>query len=169
MVGDGRVGKTSLVLRYTQDTFSPTYKETLGANFAVRDLRIGKAKVKLVIWDIAGQPSFRQVRRHYFMGSHGALLVFDVTNPASFMSLKDWYNSLKRVAPDSSVILVGNKTDLADERRVPPAAARMLRDWWGIPYVETSAATGRGVNEAFRSITQSALEHANAHLPTTSH
>ena len=169
MVGDGRVGKTSLVLRYTQDTFSPAYKETLGANFAVKDLRIGRTKMKLVIWDIAGQPSFRQVRRHYFLGAHGALLVFDVTSPTSFMSLKEWYNGLKRVAPNSSVILVGNKVDLERERRVPPAAAHMLRDWWGIHYVETSAATGKGVKEAFRWVAQSALECSFNNLHSSSH
>ena len=163
MMGDGAVGKTSLVLRYTQNTFSPEYKQSLGASFAVKDLEAQQRKVKLVIWDVAGQPSFRQVRRHYYSGAHGALLVFDVSEPSSFMTLRNWYSDFRRIVPYGAVVLVGNKVDLAEKRMVPPDAAQMLQKWWNIPYIETSAATAAGVQDAFLNVTNHALNRAFAH------
>ena len=162
MMGDGAVGKTSLVLRYTQNTFSPEYKQSLGASFAVRDLEIQDQHVKLVIWDVAGQPSFRQVRRHYYSGAHGALLVFDVTEPRTFMTLQNWYNDFRNVVPQGAIILIGNKVDLEESRQVPVEAAQMLQNWWNIPYIETSAANATGVPDAFVLIAENALEQAMA-------
>jgi small GTP-binding protein len=162
MMGDGAVGKTSLVLRYTQNTFSPEYKQSLGASFAVRDLDIDDQNVKLVIWDVAGQPSFRQVRRHYYSGAHGALLVFDVTEPRTFMTLQNWYSDFRNVVPHGAIILIGNKVDLEESRQVPPEAAQMLQNWWNIPYIETSAATAIGVTNAFLLIAEHALQQAMA-------
>ncbi len=160
MMGDGRVGKTSLVLRYTKNSFSPEYKQSLGASFAVKDLMVAKRQVKLVIWDIAGQPSFNQVRRHYYSGAHGALLVFDVTTPSSFMTLHNWYNDFIQAVPDGTVILVANKVDLGENRMVPQEAGKMLSEWWKIPYIETSAATAKGVQQAFEIVAAHALEKA---------
>ncbi|MFX1562899.1 MAG: Rab family GTPase [Promethearchaeota archaeon] len=160
MMGDGRVGKTSLVLRYTKNSFSPEYKQSLGASFAVKDLVAAQRQVKLVIWDIAGQPSFREVRRHYYSGAHGALLVYDVTEPSSFMTLHNWYKDFIQAVPDGTVILVANKVDLTEQRIVPKEAGHMLRKWWQIPYVETSAATAEGVKEAFLRVASHALEKA---------
>jgi len=160
MMGEGEVGKTSLVVRYTQNTFSPEYKQSLGASFAVKDLEVDQRNCKLVIWDIAGQPSFRQVRRHYYSGAHGALLVFDVTKPISFMRLYNWYSDFKRIVPEGIIILIGNKVDLTGSRIVPPEAAHMLQRWWNIPYIETSAATATGVSDAFFLLTRKVLELA---------
>lgn len=162
MMGDGAVGKTSLVLRYTQNSFSPEYKQSLGASFAVKDLLVNEQQVKLVIWDIAGQPSFRQVRRHYYSGAHGALLVFDCTKPTTFMTLENWYQDFKRVVPSGAIILVANKVDLSDQRLVPSEAAVMLNKWWQVPYLETSAATASGVQEAFYQLAACALEQAKS-------
>jgi small GTP-binding protein len=162
MMGDGRVGKTSLVLRYTKNSFSPEYKQSLGASFAVKDLVAAKKQVKLVIWDIAGQPSFRQVRRHYYSGAHGALLVFDVTTPSSFMTLHNWYEDFMHAVPDGTVVLVANKVDLEEQRMVPQEAGHMLQKWWNIPYLETSAATAEGVQQAFQTVAIHALEKAVA-------
>ena len=164
MMGDGAVGKTSLVLRYTQNTFSPEYKQSLGASFAVKDLEAKERKVKLVIWDVAGQPSFRQVRRHYYSGAHGALLVFDVAEPSSFMTLRGWYSDFRRIVPNGAVVLIGNKVDLTEKRMVPPEAAQMLQKWWSVPYIETSAATADGVHDAFQMLTNHALEKAFAQM-----
>jgi small GTP-binding protein len=162
MMGDGAVGKTSLVLRYTQNSFSPEYKQSLGASFAVKDLEVEDQSVKLVIWDVAGQPSFRQVRRHYYSGAHGALLVFDVTNPLTFMTLHNWFADFRRVVPTGAVILVANKVDLTDERQVPSEAAHMLRDLWNVPYIETSAATAEGVQNAFLQLAIYSLQRAKS-------
>lgn len=165
MMGDGAVGKTSLVLRYTQNTFSPEYKQSLGASFAVRDLEIQDQNVKLVIWDVAGQPSFRQVRRHYYSGAHAALLVFDVTEPRTFMTLQNWYNDFRNVVPQGAIVLIGNKVDLEESRQVPPEAAEMLQNWWNIPYIETSAANATGVTDAFILVAENALEQAKSQRP----
>jgi small GTP-binding protein len=169
MMGDGAVGKTSLVLRYTQNTFSPEYKQSLGASFAVKDLEVKEKKVKLVIWDVAGQPSFRQVRRHYYSGAHGALLVFDVTEPGSFMTLGNWYSDFRRIVPHGAVVLIGNKVDLTGKRMVPAEAAQMLQRWWNIPYFETSAATADGVYDAFLMLTHNAVTRALTQMQNRDH
>ncbi len=158
-MGDGRVGKTSLILRYTQNAFSPEYKQSLGASFAVKALELHGQEVKLVIWDLGGQPTFHQVRRHYYIGAHGALLVFDLTSPATFMTLENWIIDFRRVVPEGKVVLVGNKRDLETKRKVPRVAAEMLQKWWNVPYIETSAATADGVTKAFLILARTALEH----------
>lgn len=157
MLGEGAVGKTSLVTRYTKDTFSLGYKRTLGAGISVKRINIHNQSLALVIWDLAGQPSFKQMRQYYFSGAHGALLVFDVTEPQSYLTLENWYSQFRQVCPDGRIMIIANKIDLS-ERKVPKEAAQMISEMWKVPYVETSCLTGEGVQEAFRELAISILK-----------
>ncbi|MFX0197924.1 MAG: Rab family GTPase [Candidatus Hodarchaeota archaeon] len=157
LLGSNDTGKTGLLLRYTQKVYSPEYKQSLGASFAVKDLQIDNRMVKVVIWDVAGQPSFRQARKHYYSGAHGALLIFDVTNPATFMTTHDWIEEFRQAVPQGALVLVGNRTDPQKDRCVPMQVGKMIERRWGTPYIETDIATGKGVDEAFSKVVSLAL------------
>lgn len=154
MLGDSAVGKSSLLKRYTEDLFLDTINQTLGVDFYVHFLEVEPGvRVKLQFWDTAGQEKFRSVTRSYYRNSVGGLLVFDMTNRASFDHIKEWYNEVcERVQPHKVLfVLVSQKSDRDSdgERVVSREEAEKLAGQLGMPYVETSAKTGQNVREAF--------------------
>lgn len=157
-MGDGAVGKTSLVIRYTENRFDLKYKATLGAAFAAKEVKITNVKINLMIWDLAGQPSFDEVRDRYYLGSSAAILVFDVTNASTTEKLRKWLAKFRKQVPKGPVILVGNKTDLVEKRQISTQEAHEIRDELQLPYFETSCSTGEGVNEVFHSLIIKTLE-----------
>ena len=152
MMGDGGVGKTSLVLRYTKNTFTASYKQTLGATFAVKYLERGNDQVNVMIWDLAGQPSFDQVRKQYYDGADGGLLVFDLTQSRSIKALNKWLTDFRQIVPDGPVYLVGNKIDLTADRQITEESIGELKASLGILFFETSCLTGEGVEETFNKL-----------------
>ena len=182
LLGDGAVGKTALRERYLGKQFSSGYVMTIGADFAVKKTRIkteeGEKDVKFQIWDLAGQPRFNSVRELYYKGSHGGLLVFDITRRDSFTNLNSWIeelfkNSGRGVMP---ITVLGNKVDLRDETEdcVTVAEAheytedlkQRLEFNCDIPYLETSAKTGENVDLLFQSIIEKLLVYGNIQLLT---
>ncbi len=170
LLGDGAVGKTALRERYLGKQFSSGYVMTIGADFAVKKTTIttedGDKEVKFQIWDLAGQPRFNSVRELYYKGSHGGLLVFDITRRDSFTNLTAWIdelykNSGRGIMP---VAVLGNKVDLIDEsedyvtREEVLAYIEDLKKQhdlsFEIPYLETSAKTGANVDESFNELAQ---------------
>ena len=115
-IGDGGVGKTSIAVRYTYDKFDPKYKATIGVSYAVKKLVHGDKKITLSILDTGGQEMFDYIRPFYYKGASGAIIVFDVTRKKSFNNLDRWFNNLYEQCGEIPVILVGNKSDLIDER-----------------------------------------------------
>ncbi|XP_033836948.1 ras-related protein Rab-39B-like [Periophthalmus magnuspinnatus] len=157
MLGDSTVGKSSLLKRYTEDLFLDTINQTVGVDFYVHFLEVEPGvRVKLQFWDTAGQERFRSVTRSYYRNSVGGLLVFDMTNRASFEHIKEWHAEVcERVQPFKVVfVLVGHKGDLEEngERAVSRDEAEKLAGQLGMPYVETSAKTGQNVREAFEMV-----------------
>ena len=144
-LGDGAVGKTSCIMRYTEDSFGESYKATIGTNIALKNVDIevnGKiVKTQVVLWDLAGQPTYADLRLRYMVGSSMAFIVYDVTRPATFLNVYDWYRNFRKSCPDATAIIVANKIDRQD-RVVPPEAGEMLRDWLGVMHIETSAKDG---------------------------
>jgi small GTP-binding protein len=168
LLGDGAVGKTALRERYLGKQFSSGYVMTIGADFAVKKTQIsteeGKKNVKFQIWDLAGQPRFNSVRELYYKGSHGGLLVFDITRRDSFTNLSSWVEELYRnsgrgVMP---ITLLGNKVDLrneVDDPITPDETQAYIEELKGkydmnfeVPYLETSAKTGENVDESFNTL-----------------
>lgn len=159
MLGDSTVGKSSLLKRYTEDSYLESINQTVGIDFYVHFLEVEQGiRVKLQFWDTAGQERFRSVTRSYYRNSVGGLLVFDLTNRASFNRILDWHAEVcERVQPHTVLfVLVGQKTDLiADgERAVSREEAEKLAGKLGMPYVEASAKTGHNVSQCFELLTR---------------
>lgn len=159
LMGDGMVGKTALVTWFTEGRALWDYKRTIGASIATKTLQIEDCRVRLVIWDLGGQPTYREVQRHYYRGAAGALLVFDVTRQETFAHTSNWFHAFREVEPEAPIILVGNKIDLLD-RVVDTATAQAVAQGLGVQaFIETSAVHGTNVHIAFHTAAQEALHH----------
>jgi len=155
LIGEGGVGKTSLTLRYTEDRFADDMKITIGANFASKKLDVNGSPITLMLWDLGGQPRFRDVVTDYFMGSRFAIAVYDAARPISLDRLEDWINKLKESAKDCDIILVGNKIDTrVNGSGVSFEEASAFAAKYGATCMEVSAKTGDGVNDMFQSVAE---------------
>ena len=152
VAGDGAVGKTSLIVRYTQGTFTDTYKMTIGTSFAVKTVDLDSVMVKLQIWDLAGQPHFGGVRPLFYQGSTGVIYVFSVIDRSSFDHLVGWLEEAGKNAGNVPGILIGNKTDLMDQREVSREEAEAYAAQHGLKYIETSAKLDENVGDAFQQV-----------------
>ncbi|MFX0008811.1 MAG: GTP-binding protein, partial [Candidatus Hermodarchaeota archaeon] len=154
VVGDGGVGKTALTLRFSKGFFTEDYKMTIGVDFHVKTISIdtseGPIKCKLQLWDTGGQERFSSIRPMYYRGSLGTVLVFDLTNSASFGHLPQWIEEVRaNIKADIPVLLVGNKSDLVDQRAVSTEDVNKFTRDFNLYYMETSAKTGDGVGDCF--------------------
>ena len=153
MIGDSGVGKSSLLLRFASDQFDDSYMTTVGLDFKVRTVEVEGKVVKLQMWDTAGQERFRTITSSYYRGAQGIIVVFDVTDAKSFKSVKAWMSEIDRYAGDGVVrLLVGNKTDLVDERAVTAEDAQALAKEQSMRFIETSAKVSTGVGDAFMGL-----------------
>jgi len=152
--GEGGVGKTSMVMRFVQDNFQENYKATIGTNIMKKecDFKDLDTKVRFVIWDLAGQAQFTRVRQTYLKNSEAGLLIFDVTRRETFDKIKKWHEDILKDSKNTSLILIGNKIDLLDQRVVKREEAEALAKELGLSYFETSAKDGIGVNDAFKML-----------------
>jgi small GTP-binding protein len=150
VVGDGSVGKTTLIRRYCEGKFHASRVATIGVDFYTQRVQLPSGTVKLSIWDMAGQDRFEVVRTGFYRGSLAAALVYDVTSLASLGSLKRWREEVLQAVSVQALLVVGNKVDL--DRTVRPELARAAAAHLGAPYLETSALTGQGVDDLFASL-----------------
>jgi len=153
MIGDSGVGKTCLLLRYANDSFSPTFITTIGIDFKIKNIDIDGTKIKLQIWDTAGQERFRTITTSYFRGAQGILLVYDVTDRRSFESIRNWISQIQQHADvHVNKILVGNKCDMLDEKVVSTEEGEKLAKEFNMPFWECSAKNNINVEESFIGI-----------------
>ena len=150
VLGESKVDKTQLIKRYTKDQFGGVYLTTVGMDFQDKIIEIEDKKVRLQIWDTAGQERFRNVTKSYFQSSQGLVLVYDITDRESFEKLNFWVDNIKNFAPENAkFILVGNKCDLANERKVSYEEGENYAKNLNIKFFEASARDGTNVNELF--------------------
>ena len=155
VIGDGAVGKTSLIKKYTQGSFQKDYIKTIGAQFSKYDEDIDGANVKLFFWDIAGQAEFMFMRPTFYKGSKAAIIVFShgPEEDESYQHVKEWHEDIKKFCGDLPIVLFGNKIDLVNEKDLDVKKVQDLvkkRKFLG--YYKTSAKTGSGVYEGFQTI-----------------
>ena len=164
IVGDGGIGKTAMVLRYTKNTFSEDYKVTIGVQFATQVEEVDGETVKLQIWDTAGEERFSFLMPIYYRGAQGAILVFDLTKRRTFDHLERWLALIRQVCGDIPIIVCGNKFDIP-ERRVTTEEAIEFAKTHNFAYFETSAKSGQNVEPAFSNFAQVCTRNAMASNP----
>jgi len=150
IVGDTAVGKSCLLLQFTDKRFQPVHDLTIGVEFGSRTLQINNNPVKLQIWDTAGQEKFRSITRSYYRGAAGALLVFDITRRDTFEHLTSWLEDCRKYSSsDITIMLIGNKSDLENQRQVSQQEASDFAKQHGLVFLEASAKTSHNVDQAF--------------------
>ncbi len=158
-IGEGGVGKTSLLRRYTWNTFDDNMKLTVGVDFAAKNIEHGDWKATLQIWDLAGQIRFRDLAMSYFKGARLAIAVFDISSRYTMERLDDWIMHLKQSVRDCPIVVVGNKADLRTVygRSQPLVTLQEGIEYaarYSAPFVDASAKDGDGVQEIFEIVTQ---------------
>ncbi|KAI5121543.1 hypothetical protein M0805_002602 [Coniferiporia weirii] len=170
LIGNSSVGKSSLLLRFSDEQWLPEDEAsaTIGVDFRVHKMEVNGKKVKLSIWDTAGQERFRTITSSYYRGAQGIILVYDVANRESFDALPRWYSELETYVSDSVVkILVGNKLDKEFSRQVPTAEGAAFAERMGSLFVEASAKTAIGVREAFTDVVARILDTPELWAPVS--
>ncbi|KAJ5080744.1 rab2a member ras oncogene family [Anaeramoeba ignava] len=158
VIGDPGVGKSSILLRYTEDKFVSDYETTIGVEIGSRTINIDKKKIKIQIWDTAGQDSFRSITRSYYRGAAGALLVYDIARASSFDSIKDWLKTAQEEVKNLEIILVGNKSDLDHRRQIAVEQGEDFAKKQELSFIETSAKENKNIQEVFDKISRRILE-----------
>jgi small GTP-binding protein len=152
LIGDGGVGKTSMAQRYVHGIFKADYKATIGTYISKKECKFEElnTSVKFMIWDLAGQNQFHRLWQDYLTDSRAGIIAFDLTNRESFGNVRKWYDIIKEVViPNIILIIVGNKVDLSDERKVSTEEGMDLAKELGVYYMETSAKTNKNIGELF--------------------
>jgi len=161
MVGDGGVGKSSIIIRFIDDVFSVGNVATIGVEFKVCTLDVtGGKTVKLNVWDTAGQERYRAITKTYYRGTQGIVVVYDITNRKSYEGVPYWFNQVNKEADLNSVkLLIGNKSDLTDQRQVPTEEAEKFADEHGVTFLETSAKDAVNIEAAFRTLSEQCIQN----------
>ena len=151
LLGDSGVGKTNLISRYISNSFDENTRATIGVEFFCKNFRINKKRtIKVEIWDTAGQERYKAITSVYYKGAKGAFIVYDITSRKTFENIDKWIGEIKeRTTDDVKLIIIGNKTDLNNEREVKSEEALIKYQDMDIPLIETSALEDTNVNEAF--------------------
>eukprot|EP00924_Labyrinthula_sp_SR-Ha-C_P003178 augustus_masked-scaffold_15-processed-gene-1.50-mRNA-1 protein AED:0.07 eAED:0.07 QI:0/-1/0/1/-1/1/1/0/288 len=152
-LGDLGVGKTSIITRFMFDSFESSYVATIGIDFLSKTLHLDDKTIRLQLWDSAGQERFRSLIPSYIRDSSVAVVVYDVTNRDSFLNAKQWIDDARAEGSESIIImLVGNKTDRNDARKVSVQEGEELSKELGVLFIETSAKQGYNVKALFRKL-----------------
>jgi len=135
LIGDSGVGKSCLLLRFSDDSFTPSFITTIGIDFKIKTIDLDGKRIKLQIWDTAGQERFRTITTAYYRGAMGILLVYDTTDEQSFQNIRNWIRNIEQHAADNvDKILVGNKCDMISEKVVETSRGKALAEEYGIEF-----------------------------------
>lgn len=167
LIGDSGVGKSSLLYRYTDQDWNPHYIATIGVDFKVMTFERQNKVVKLQLWYTAGQERFRTITHAYYRGSHGIMVVYDVTNRETFDNIRHWLEDVKKYgAVDVPMVIVGNKADVVKHRQVSLEEGQAFAASLGCEHFETSAKDDVGVEAAFNKIVDHCLKQRIKNVDT---
>nr|CAG4711351.1 unnamed protein product [Naegleria fowleri] len=153
VIGDSSVGKSCMLLRYSDDRFLENHMATIGVDFKLKKETVGNYKAKIQIWDTGS------ITAGYYKGAQGVLIVYDVTNRESFEHVKSWYDEVKQNTQEGvCIIMCGNKADIEKDRVVSTAEGEKLASQLGIAFFETSAKTSDNIHIAFRKLIESCIK-----------
>lgn len=153
MLGQGSVGKTSLIRRYVQHTFTHDYITTIGSNFLIKRISLEEGlNMTMQLWDLSGQDTFRTIRSQYYLHSRGAIMVFDLTRRSTLEDLEKWHSDFVERVGNVPLMLFGNKRDLEDQIEIQTTEGESFAQKLGATYLETSALKGTGVEPGFEDL-----------------
>ena len=153
LIGDSGVGKTNILNRYVNDTFSEATKSTVGVELGTKVEEYNNTKIKIQIWDTAGQERYKSITKTYYKGAKGAFIVYDITKKDSFKNIDKWIQDLREFGEDDAAILiVGNKSDLEESREVTTDEVKKKAEVYKMAYCETSALKSKNINYAFQTL-----------------
>ncbi|EDR23985.1 hypothetical protein, conserved [Entamoeba dispar SAW760] len=153
LIGDSGVGKSCLLLRFADDTYTDTHIATIGVDFKIKTVQIDGKNVKLQIWDTAGQERFRTITSSYYRGAQGIIVVYSVIDLQTFQNVRQWLQEIERYASETVIkLLIGNKCDLEDERAVTVEQGQELANSLNVSFMEASAKKSLNVDELFNKI-----------------
>ena len=162
IIGESSVGKTSIIVRYTENKFDNSGIATCGVDVKCKYVSYENIKIRLDIWDTAGQERFRGLAKNYFRGSNGFILVYDITNQKSFEKLKGWMNDAKeKMDPKSKMIVIGNKKDCQENREVDLDILEDFANKNKVKTLEVSAKTNEGIDEIFNIMVEDLVKGNN--------
>ena len=163
VVGPTATGKTSLITRFADNSFPETHNLTIGLDIKVKTVQLDGRTVKLQVWDTAGQERYRSVVNMHYRGSHGCIGVFDITNKDSFVELKENIEQVQELyeVNGGRIIIIGNKSDLEDQRQVSTEEAAQFAESIGCIFMEASAKTARNVSTAFNLLAENLMEKSD--------
>lgn len=158
LIGDSAVGKSSILLRFCDNTFQEGTVNLTSVDFKTKNILLDNKPVQLQVWDTAGQERFRTITSSFYRGAHGIIVVYDITDQGTFNNVKLWMQEIQRYASAGVCkMLVGNKVDLDDRRVVSTSTAKEYADGLTIPFFETSAKTGVDTEKAFARLTEEVM------------
>ena len=160
LLGDSSVGKTCFLMRYTDNTFQEIHMSTIGLDYKLKNVQLDEGKiVKIQIWDTAGQDRFRSITKNYYKGAHGIILIYDVTNRKTFDNVKAWVEQIREEVSDKvSIILVGNKIDDVEGRKVKTEEGQKMAQECGLSFFECSAKSGENIDSTFNELVKKTVE-----------
>ena len=156
LLGDDNIGKTSILLRYTDRIFNGPPLTTIGLDYRLKSIILKNGKsVKLQIWDTVGQDRFRAITKNYYKAAHGIILIYDVIDRRTFESIRNWVSQIRQEDSEKiTIYLVANKIDKEDERKVEKEEGENLAKELGLPFIEVSAKDGINVDEIFEDLVE---------------
>ena len=159
-LGDTMVGKSSIVVRFSDNKFDDNIFSTIGIDFKTKFMKMGDSLVKVLIWDTAGQEKFQNIAKNYYKGANGVLLVYDISSKKSFERVGYWLKELKenQRVDDLYICLVGNKNDLDNKRKITADEGMKYAKENNIYFAEVSAKTGKGIPELFDNMVKGTMD-----------
>jgi Ras-related protein Rab-8A len=152
LLGDSEVGKSCFLMRYSDNVFVENYITTIGLDYKLKYVQLDTGEtIKVQLWDTAGQDRYRTIAKNYYKGSHGILLLYDVTKLSSFENIREWIKDIKEEVYEKAIIfLIGNKIDKTTERKITTEQGTKLAEEYNLPFFEASAKSGENVDEIFK-------------------
>ena len=160
LLGDSEVGKSCFLMRYSDNIFVENYIATIGLDYKLKYVQLDSGEtIKVQLWDTAGQDRYRTIAKNYYKGSHGILLLYDVTKENSFENIREWVQDIREEVYEKAIIfLIGNKIDKKDERKITTEQGKTLAEEYNLPFFEASAKSGENVEEIFKNLYQKISE-----------
>jgi len=166
LIGDSGVGKSCVLHRFIEDTFTNNFISTIGVDFRIKTMDVNGKTIKLQIWDTAGQERFRVITSAYYRGAHGIIVVYDVTDENSFKNLNYWFNEIAKYAPENiNKFLIGNKSDDVVNKKIEYTIGQEYADYINVPFLETSAKNASNINRLFEELCINLLNNMIIALP----